>query len=291
MSVDVIAVLTAFNRKEKTIKSLALFERAAKAAGLTYSAVLVDDESTDGTAQAVEQSYTWVKVIRGKGDLYWCRGMALAVTEALKEESAHILWLNDDTDLNENALRIMSGAGIELKNIYGKSGIIVGCTTSDGGDVSYGGLKSISSFRKFSYQRVFQEHQSIECDAMNGNAVLITREDVQKIGNLDVKYEHAMGDIDYALMAKKLGIKIFTAPEIVGICGQNSDKGTSKDVSLGLLTRWDKMLSRKELPPKSWFHFTFKHGGVLAPLYFIWPYIKFWGQAFKSCRKKMSDCD
>ncbi|STR45532.1 glycosyltransferase family 2 protein [Iodobacter fluviatilis] len=285
MSVDVIAVLTSFNRKEKTIKSLAFFESAAKAAGLTYSAVLVDDASTDGTAQAVEQSHAWVRVIRGSGNLYWCRGMALAITEALKEESGHILWLNDDTDLNENALKIMSGAGLELKNIYGKSGIIVGCTTSDGSDVSYGGLKSISAFRKFSYQRVYQEHASIECDAMNGNAVLIAREDVQKIGNLDIKYEHAMGDIDYALMAKKLGIKIFTAPEIVGVCGQNSDKGTSKDASLGMLTRWEKMLSRKELPPKSWLHFTFKHGGVLAPLYFVWPYIKFWGQAFKSLPK------
>lgn len=285
MSVDVIAVLTSFNRKEKTIKSLACFERSARAAGLTYRAVLADDASTDGTSLAIEQLYNWVKIIPCAGNLYWCRGMALAITEALKEESKYILWLNDDTDLNENALKIMIDAGIKIKNKYGQSGIIVGCTTSDGSDVSYGGLKSISPLRKFSYLRVFQESTLIECDAMNGNAVLIAKDDVLKIGNLDIKYEHAMGDIDYALMANKLGVKIFTAAEIVGECGQNSDVGTSKDTSLGFLTRWDKMLSRKELPPKSWMHFTFKHGGALAPLYFIWPYLKFWMQIFKISAK------
>jgi GT2 family glycosyltransferase len=285
MSVDVIAVLTSFNRKEKTIKSLACFERAATVAGLTYSAILVDDASTDGTPLAIEQLYNWVKVIPSAGNLYWCRGMALAITEALKNESEHILWLNDDTDLNDDALRIMIDADIEIKSKYTNSGIIVGCTTSNGSDISYGGLKSISAFRKFSYLRVYQESAFVECDAMNGNAVLISKNDMLKIGNLDIKYEHAMGDIDYALMAKNRGIRIFTAPKIVGVCGQNSNAGTSEDLSLGVLTRWSKMLSRKELPIKSWLHFTFKHGGLLAPLYFIWPYLKFWGRVFKISTK------
>ncbi|AZN36849.1 glycosyltransferase family 2 protein [Iodobacter ciconiae] len=286
MSVDVIAVLTSFNRKEKTIKSLACFERAANAAGLSYSAILLDDASTDGTGLAISQLYGWAKVIAGVGNLYWCRGMSLAMAEALNQQSKYILWLNDDTDLNENALKIMTDAALEVQSRHGKSGIIVGCTTSNGSDVSYGGLQRISAFRKFSYLRVYKESELIECDAMNGNAVLIARDDAQKIGNLDDSYEHAMGDIDYALMSKKLGIKVFTAPNIVGHCAQNSAAGTSKDRGLGLLIRWKKMLSRKELPPKSWFHFTFKHGGMFAPLYFVWPYLRFWGQLFKFAAKK-----
>jgi hypothetical protein len=34
------------------------------------------------------------------------------------------------------------------------------------------------------------------------------------------------------------------------------------------------MLGRKGLPVRSWLRFTRKHGGVLWPMYFVWPYAK-----------------
>jgi hypothetical protein len=34
------------------------------------------------------------------------------------------------------------------------------------------------------------------------------------------------------------------------------------------------MMGRKGLPVRSWWRFTRKHGGVLWPLYFTWPYAK-----------------
>ena len=69
------ALLTCFNRADKTLASLAALQVAAANAGLSVSAVLVDDGSTDGTGeelQALAASDPGLKVIvlphnQGKG--------------------------------------------------------------------------------------------------------------------------------------------------------------------------------------------------------------------------------
>jgi GT2 family glycosyltransferase len=95
-----------------------------------------------------------------------------------------------------------------------------------------------------------------------------------KVGNLDPTFEHAMGDTDYALRARRAGVRAYVAPGIAGYCSVNPLKGSYFDRSLPLHRRWQLIRSRKGLPVRSWLRFTRRHGGWLWPIYFAWPYAK-----------------
>ena len=57
----------------------------------------MDDASTDGTSDAVRQTYPQVKIFSGDGNLFWNGGMWGVFSEAMKDEPDYYLWLNDDT--------------------------------------------------------------------------------------------------------------------------------------------------------------------------------------------------
>lgn len=88
----IAAILTCYNRKEKTFQCLAsLFEIIP-----TCKVYLVDDNSTDGTSTLIHQKFPQVYLIQGNGNLFWSRGMYTAWKEAIKENYDYYLWLNDD---------------------------------------------------------------------------------------------------------------------------------------------------------------------------------------------------
>ena len=100
----VVALLTCHNRRDLTVKCLKLLEAASS--GLSVSIVLVDDGSSDGTAEAARQQWPGIRVVDGDGELFWAGGMALAERTALEEfpDATHLLWLNDDVELDHDAL-------------------------------------------------------------------------------------------------------------------------------------------------------------------------------------------
>ena len=270
----VVAILTCFNRKAMTLSCLAALKVAAVHARVDLRAILVDDASTDDTAAAVRQSFPWVDVVAGSGSLYWNRGMHLGFERALLQSADHYLWLNDDTLLLPDALLRLLDQFRAVRHADGRPAIVVGATSDAAGRVSYGGSVARSRFRRFTYQPVWSERDPQVCDVMNGNCVLIPHEVASKVGNLDPAFEHAMGDTDYALRARRAGYRVYVAAGTVGRCSNNSAKGTFNDRSLPLAKRWKLMLGRKGLPLRSWLRFTRKHGGILWPLYFVWPYAK-----------------
>jgi GT2 family glycosyltransferase len=109
---------------------------------------------------------------------------------------------------------------------------------------------------------------------MNGNCVLIPRVIANTIGNLDRAFVHTMGDIDYGLRARKAGFPIMVMPGYAGICMNNSIERTLIDTHSLSLYRLKKIVSPKELPPKSWYVLTSRHTGLLWPLFWVWPYFK-----------------
>lgn len=284
----ITAVLTCFNRKDSTLQCLQLLKAAADQANSTLAAVLVDDGSTDGTAEAVTAAYDWVKVQRSDGSLFWNRGMHLAIESASKTPTDFILWINDDTHLLPDAIVKLLATYKDYSRRTNKPVIVVGATADrESGHLTYGGQIAVSKCRPFSFRKAWSKTEAVECDAMNGNLVLVPQEIFAVVGNLDPVFEHAMGDIDYGLRARKAGFAVVVAPGFVGHCSNNPVKGTYQDTSLPFKVRWQKMLSKKGLPVKSWKQLTSKHGGLLWPLYFIWPYLKLLTQASKIALKNL----
>ena len=288
----IVSVLTCFNRKALTISCLGALEAAARCAQVDLETIVVDDASTDGTAAAIRTHYPWVEVIDGSGALFWNRGMYVGFGVALQRPADYYLWLNDDTELVPDALHSLLQQSEQLRKEQGTPVIVVGATAErSSGRITYGGRVRRSRLRRFNFELVWDEKRPVPCEAIEGNCVLIPREVAQHVGNLDPTFEHAMGDTDYGLRALRAGFRSFVAAGIVGYCSDNSTAGTYHDDSLSLRKRWQLLLSRKGLPMRSWLHFTRRHGGLLWPLYFSWPYVRLISSAVRNLRPRRASCD
>ena len=281
----VVCVLTCFNRKAVTLACLGALEAAGRYAQVELETIVVDDASTDGTAAAIRTQFPSIEVIDGSGTLFWNGGMYVGFGAALQRPTDYYLWLNDDTELFPNALRSLLRQSEQLRQEAGTPVIIVGTTAErSSGRITYGGRARRSRWRRFKFELVWDKRQPVPCEAIEGNCVLIPREVAEIIGNFDPTYEHAMGDTDYGLRALSAGFRLFVAAGTVAYCSENSSVGTYHDDSLSLRKRWQLLHSRKGLPVRSWLHFTRRHGGLLWPLYFSWPYIRFFSSALRNLR-------
>lgn len=268
------ALLTCFNRVDKTLACLTALQVSASDAGVELSAVLVDDGSGDGTAERVRAGFPWVRVEQHRGKpLFWCRGMHRAMQLGLEGRPDFMLLLNDDTLIYPQALSVMLGC---LPPAGASSlAIIVGSTRDDAsGRHSYGGERARGAHRPLSFTMVTPSDQCQDVDTFNGNVVLLPAAVVQKVGLLDPSFEHAMGDIDYGLRARALGVRLLLAPGFQGACSNNPVNGTFKDASLPFRKRWAHILGRKGLPWRSWWVLIRRHGGWRWPALFVWPYVK-----------------
>ena len=274
-SVGVCALLTCFNRRDTTLACLRALAASTGLAHGALHAVLVDDGSSDGTAQAVRAEFPWVEVVVSDGSLFWCRGMHLAFETAMRQGFDHYLWLNDDTTLRSDALAGLLACEALLRQRTEAPIIVVGSTVDAAtGAHNYGGERQPSRIVRFRVERVSPSSAPQRCDTITGNIVLIPARVAQRVGNLDPAFEHAMGDTDYGLRARRHGVELWVAPHFHGECASNPMAGTFTDRSLPLKVRWKRMLDRKGLPWKSWLVFTRRHMGVMWPLYFAWPYAK-----------------
>lgn len=106
---------------------------------------------------------------------------------------------------------------------------------------------------------------------MNGNMVLVPREVVRRIGNLDAAYVHAFGDEDYGLRARKAGVGVWVAPGTLGACARNPQPQYGREP---LRKEIASMVSLKGLPPRCWARFLRRWTGPLWPLYWASPYCR-----------------
>ena len=78
----------------------------------------------------------------------------------------------------------------------------------------------------------------------------------------------------YALRARRCGFRVVAAPGVAGCCSNSPVAGTFRDSALPFSGRGKRMRLRKELPPRSLWHFTRRHGEPAELDYFAWPYVR-----------------
>jgi glycosyltransferase involved in cell wall biosynthesis len=254
---SIAVLITCHNRASQTREALThLYHQHGLNSTFTLDIYLVDDQSTDGTAELVKTSYPEVHIIKGSGNLYWNRGMHLAWQTAAEKGNYDLyLWLNDDTFLTENAIVSM----IDSKK---RNSIIVGATTdSSSRQITYGGFskKHLLVEPNNSYQ---------ECNYFNGNCVLVSNEVYEIMGNLDPIFHHALGDFDYGLRARKKDIQILLAPKPVGTCEMHTHMPGWINPEINIIKRMKKLYNPKSgCSPSEFFIFEKRHYGVLIAIY------------------------
>jgi GT2 family glycosyltransferase len=250
--------------------TLNCLERLADSSVFDWADVIVvDDGSSDGTADAVERLFPQVILLKGNGNLWWAGGINMGMRHAYQKGAKYLIWLNDDCVPLGNALRALYEYCSE------HSVIAVGQSFCPSGHYYGGHKKTWKGLKLLSCS----ETQSILCDAFGGNAVCIPRDVVDAIGYLDAKrIPMAPADADYGLRAQKKGIKSF----VVGSARFENDDNLTEEQESWLLGDvppskiWRGFFGKKSsrsFGPMFTFHL--RHWGAWGFLLFTRPYIKF----------------
>ena len=254
---SIAVLLTVHNRKDKTLACLSALFKQQSIENYKLDVFLVDDGCTDGTAISVTTQFPSVIIIKGNGQLYWNRGMYLAWTTARKHKDYdYYLWLNDDTLLNELAIKTL----LETVGVYDNKSIIVGTTcATNSNQVTYGG-------RSIKGELIEPTNVPQVCNYFNGNIVLIPKAVYDKVGVNDPVFHHALGDFDYGLRANKLGFKSYVAPKMLGTCDTHESLATWCNPRKKFKYRWKAFRSPLGNNPEEFFVYEWRHNGLIMAL-------------------------
>jgi GT2 family glycosyltransferase len=262
-------LLTCFNRRETTLATLASLPDAI-GVSCAYQIILVDDGSTDGTAEAVKKAYPEALVVLGPGNLFWNKGMRRAWQEAMPFQPDFFLWLNDDTTLRKKAIA-------DLFDLYSAASspktIVVGCTADPtSGVMTYGGFKiGHGKLSRLALRRLRPDETG--CDTMNGNCVLFPASVVRDIGINSDRYSHSFGDLDYGFRAKRAGYEIVQLND--PIAQQEQNNRYIESVSRLTRKNWRFIFTHpKGIPWKEWLHYCREYEGPFWFLTFVFRYVR-----------------
>lgn len=279
----IAALLACHNRREKTMRCLHALSRQIPLGYETghtvppqiqlnpitsrfkISVFLVDDGSSDGTADEVRTVWPDATILQGGGKLYWCGGMRVAWAAACRTDPDYYLLLNDDTMIEPSALsELLSIVGPPESRILATGAIVDPATQKQ----IYGG------HRKRGRELVMATGQPERCETMNANCALVPRAVFREIGMFHKAYTHSMGDFDYGFEANRRGIPVFQTGRVIGQCHENLESGSWRDTHLSRRQRWKILQSPKGLPWREWLTYTRRNEGILWPIRFCSPILR-----------------
>ncbi|MBI5020628.1 MAG: glycosyltransferase family 2 protein [Ignavibacteriales bacterium] len=207
-----IIVLT-WNGKADTLECLQSLQKLSYS---NYKIIVVDNASTDSTAEEVRHLYPSVEVIRNSSNLRFAGGNNIGIKTALNNKADYILLLNNDTIVAENFLshlveaaesdeRIgMTGPKIyyhsDPKRIWYAGGVIDWWT----GSTSHLGVREID---------IGQFEKIKTTDYVTGCSMLVKKSVIEQIGVLDESYYIYGEDADWSLRAVRAGFKLLFVPQ------------------------------------------------------------------------------
>jgi N-acetylglucosaminyl-diphospho-decaprenol L-rhamnosyltransferase len=232
---DVSILIISFNTRALTLDSLASV--VAQTRCVSYEVIVVDNASSDGSADAIAEQYPQVRLVRLQQNIGFARANNLAAKEAAGD---FLLLLNPDTVVLDGAVQKA------LQFARGQSGeIVVGARTFfKDGSLNYNschgqptpwsllcqasGLTSI--FRKsaiFAPESLgsWRRDTQREVDAVSGAFLLISRKLWNTLNGFDESFFMYGEDTDLCLRAWKAGAKCVLRPDVTLIhYGAASDR-------------------------------------------------------------------
>ena len=220
----VALVAPVHNRRETTLQALRSLSRVNKR-GLLVRTIIVDDGSTDGTAEAIRLAFPEVEVLRGDGSLHYAAGTNRGIERALEWGADFIVTMNDDAVFHESFLERLVSTAIE------NPGSIVGALlllwdaphkvfqVDLKWETLKGGWVIPSELTAFSIPR---EPFPVEC--IVGNCLLAPSKAIRDVGLLDAEsFPHGWGDAQWTTRMRKAGWKLLVDPRAYVWCEPNTN--------------------------------------------------------------------
>jgi GT2 family glycosyltransferase len=202
-----------------------------------YEIIVVDNASTDGSAELIRAHFPQVQLIQNSENV----GFACAHNQALRisQGKFHLL-LNPDATVHSDALRLL----LEFLQSEPRAGAVGPKLLNADGTIQYS-CRHFPSFGAGLFRNTFLgrlfpnnrysrgylmadwDHASPrEVDWLSGAALCIRRETLDTVGLLDENFFMYCEDVDWCYRAQQAGWKIFYLPiaAITHLIGRSSDQ-------------------------------------------------------------------
>jgi len=230
-------VTPVYNRRELTLQFLRSLKQI-DAYGLRVHIIVVDDGSTDGTAEAIRNRFPEVEIVTGDGNLWYTAGTNLGIKTALKYDPDYILTVNNDSIFDPNFLRRL----VETAEKYPRS--VVGAIlllwdeperlfqTSPLWETFGGGWRH---WRAQTIETI--PEKPWEVGIIVGNCVLFPSAAIREVGLMDEKRLVQYGDAEYTPRLRKKGWRLLIEPRARVFCKPNDVPPPIRKMPLGKIIK------------------------------------------------------
>lgn len=219
--IDVSIVFISWKMKELLRRCLETLYKYTE--GISFEAIVVDNNSQDGTSEMIEKEFSQVKLIKNPVN----RGVAPARNQGIQETSGnYILILDADMELIENSVLQL----FKFMESKPYAGIVGSKLVGPDRELQFS-CKRIPTLLSFIFRRLehFEvirnsktlrnhtmqdfDHKDIkEVDYLIGACQFFRRDVINKIGLYDDKIFYGPEDIDFCLRIWKAGWKVYYYP-------------------------------------------------------------------------------
>lgn len=203
----IFIITPVYNRRKFTQNYL---KALAKQTGKDFKVIIVDDGSTDGTAEMIETEFPEVILLKEKGDLWWAEATNVGVRYAIEQGADYVMTLNDDTVPQKDYIENMIDGSSQKPNallgafaIDANSGRpIFGGEILDWSRCSFRGI-----LNGFADEELYGLH---EVNGFPGRGLLIPVKVFTQIGLYDSKhFPQTIADLDFTARAVNAGYEIY----------------------------------------------------------------------------------
>lgn len=209
----IFIIIPVYNRKQTTLECLHSLHQQTYC---DYHITIVDDGSTDGTANAIYIQYPLITILHGDGNLWWAGAMHKGITYVLQKATKddYVLGINDDVIVEPDYLSQLLIASKENNNA------VVGSLCKDVRDrkkIFDAGITI--QWKPYKYGQVTynpQKRYTKSIDTVSGRGVLIPISVIKWVGNVAQNaLPHYGADYEYGLRIKFAGIPLVIANKAI----------------------------------------------------------------------------
>jgi GT2 family glycosyltransferase len=213
---DISIIVISFNTRDFVLDCLASVHETVN--DVSFEVWLVDNNSTDGTVEAVRKAYPDVAIIENKEN----RGFAAANNQALRQMNGrYALLLNSDTVLTSGAVKEL----YEFMEYVHEAGMACGQLLNQDGSKQ----NSIASFPSLltllaneTALRILMPHRfpskrryyasPVPVDSGIGACLMVRKEAIDDVGFFDERYFFFFEETDWAYRMKRNGWAVYFVP-------------------------------------------------------------------------------
>ena len=215
-------IIVCWNVRQELVECLHSIDRNPPS--FNYQLIVVDNNSTDGTAEAIKHDFPEVELIINEKNLGFAAANNMGV---LKSKGEYILFLNPDTIIRPASLDILINfmdksrdvgvCGAKLLNLDGtpqKS--IRGIPTFRSALHRHTAFKYLYIFKGMYKKWAMKDHnydKQMDVDQVMGAALMTRKSVIEQVGLMDEQFFMYYEEVDLCLRIKKAGWRIVYVPQ------------------------------------------------------------------------------